>query len=309
MPRQRRHLPLGITRFNYWDYTRIAPRPSSPAGVPDPETDLGAVAHDRMRSRFLAHRDGRACGERRCLVEQAIKRDPSQRPFLALSDYVETDWLWQQDPEAQRVVKGLTRTQLKKIGELHRRMSRRKRRAWGTLIQEIERDQAVFRALILDEGLRRVVNRRDLEGSIVIARHRMSVGQAKRIWSEYHRQGLKLLGQPVPLGGLSPKGRGKRRDASAVIEAINKRLPKDQAVWKAEPVRREDGTVEQVLKRITEPRPRLTAKSRMKVGPAACGDWEEVLDWLGLALKNLKRLRSGRPPLTWSPKPEPRPPF
>lgn len=90
----------------------------------------------------------------------------------------------------------------------------------------------------------------------------LSEGSVRKIYTAYHSQATRLLGKESPLEQLAKKP-----------------------------------SMKEILARLQgEPR-----KRRSTTAHVICQTWDEVFAWLALALRNLKRYRSGHPPLPWTP--------
>jgi len=237
-----------------------------------------------------------------CAVDKVVAQRPLKRSLLALSDYVEADWLWTQDRDAQVVLRSLSKAEQIKIRTLQQRLARKKRRTWASLVEKIDRDQVVFREMLADDHLRKSVNDRGNEGRAkTIDGHHLSIGQAKRIWSEYRRPTARLLGHPLPLGGFTPRGRGRPRADRGIAAEIKARAAKFRLASKVERAfARDDESVVYRRGPISGSTP--TARSARRSETPVCRNPDEVLAWLALALRNLKRMRAGHSPLPWRPK-------
>jgi len=92
----------------------------------------------------------------------------------------------------------------------------------------------------------------------------LSEGSVRRIYVEYHKQAALLLGKQTPLEQLTKKTSPQ-------------------------------------MKRIVSYLQEEARKTRPTPSSPVCQNWEEVFTWFKLALQNMRRYRSGHPPLPWVP--------
>jgi len=194
VPRKSRRLPVGITRFNFWDYEVC--RPMAATALARRRRLVGDPVQVAIRERFLHHLQG-ACGEPECAVDRGLAQaTPAAWPELALADFIETSRLWERDRQAQRVFNGLpahVRLELRKRSDrLYGRVARRR---WATLLAVIAKDQLLF-ARMLPCGPTQIMKSTD---SIYPS--------AKKTWTTYARQAIELLG----LGTGRASGVGRQR--------------------------------------------------------------------------------------------------
>jgi hypothetical protein len=285
LPRQQRQLPRGINRFNYWAYAFAFPEA---AASPRPASawQLETAARDAMRARFRCHLAG-SCGAVGCVADSRIARRPNARLSIALVYYIDTDSLWSQDAEAQRVLKGLPAGVRVRLRKRDAAKWRQRRRGLEGLLEKIKRDQLVFTSL-QDQIL--AGQRRPDELHQMLNEERIRVGDiavspaaAQRIWREYHAVGLWLLGR-------SRREAALRRAAERLTSSVDREARLVQ-------ITRPDGRLATALvPGSRQPRP---AKVRQDQPP--CRDWPEVYDWLALARRNLTRFKNGHRPLLWRP--------
>ncbi len=126
MPRQERHPPWRLGRFNYWHFSGIAPQESDEVHTFSP-TWANEHSHRLSKEQFSAHVAGRRCGVAGCQLDDKLIRtkDQKRRRFLALRRYVETDRLWQQDCTVQAVLKKLPASERRQIEALERAIRRK----------------------------------------------------------------------------------------------------------------------------------------------------------------------------------------
>lgn len=200
MPREKeRFLPRHIGRFNYWEFFR-------PGGI-------SVVAPTKLLNKrqfelILTASPEDWNKEVSPWLHKSLSDIPDRR-FFALEGYVLDDKGWEEDKDAQAVLKQLTPRQQVRIKKLSRETWHYQSQwTWDTLLQTIARDQTLFAQFC--ESPPRSVD--DLKGT------------EHRIYKTYSKQAIKLLGG----GSYIPPHRRKRYrdplDGSPLLDQRN-RLP------------------------------------------------------------------------------------
>ena len=190
MPREKRNPPWGLSRFNYWNYSGIAPQESDEVHTFSP-TWANEHSHHLSKEQFSVHVAGRRCGVAGCQLDDKLIRikDQKRRRFLALRRYVGTDRLWQQDPTTQTVLKGLRQCEREEVRALEQSIRGQiKRRDWFRLLKDIARDQTIFEEIIAQKSS----SAEDLEE--IGQRYDLTEHQMRDIYRAYSRQRQRLLG-------------------------------------------------------------------------------------------------------------------
>jgi hypothetical protein len=235
MPRQNRLIPQGINRFNYWEYATVRPRVQRPAYV------LPTSAHANIQRQFHAVWHGSDEGAK-LEIQLIYGKDSDKlrdRPFLALQYYAEHDKLWEQDPDAQRLLKELSPPKRQKIESLTRKWHVRKKLDWRQLLETIATDQAFFRELIIlgptEAGL--IDTKRRVTQPLLHERFNLSMSSANRVYRHYNKQLRKCLG----LGTLAPKRLRPWLKKVGLLDENGKVINEPVAAWldKRAPTERE----------------------------------------------------------------------
>lgn len=277
MSKDERFLPLQITRFNYWTLEIASPKPQhqlTPTvqrlGEFPEVTWIDRPGHTALHRhiqqdfQLLLHAPPDIWAEQVFPVHHVKFADIPNRQVYALKYYVECDKEWEQDPEAQRVLKQLSprqRTALRRLSSAtwptRSKRPARLKRTWIALMNDIARDQDIFERFCETPPESDQLS-----------------GTEKRIYLNYSKQAIKLLGG----GTYIPKARRNiyrdLLDGSTLLTSSG-RLP-SQSIF----------TIDWLKLSPTE---RREAK-------------QLTLHWFHHALRNLREYRYGRPEVPWSSK-------
>ncbi len=278
LPRQDQKPPWRLGRFNYWNFSGIAPQESDEVHTFSP-TWVREHSHRLSKEQFSAHVAGRRCEVAGCRLDDKLTRirDQQRRTLLALRRYVQTDRLWQQDRTAQAVLRKLQASERPQIEALERAIRRKiKQRDWFPLLKDIARDQKVFQGIITgrlsSQHLTAIGRRYDLTEAVVM-----------KIYRPYSRQRQYLLGN-ITSHTVRKVLATKHMSLAPLSRPI---IPRKTGV--------EDD----------KPRPMFDKRGKL-IDYDDCGEDlhkdtrdQMVFHWFAHALRNLSRYLDGNPPLPW----------